>query len=101
MPGIYQGTIINTQITAIDQLIENIRNKYTPLPEQRGNSTWCISSTSCTARICKRTPQLESRLEAFEMAFKMQPEATDAFDLSKEPQSIRDLYGGTRRATRC
>jgi uncharacterized protein (DUF1501 family) len=27
------------------------------------------------------------------MAFKMQSEATDAFDISKEPQSVRELYG--------
>jgi len=29
------------------------------------------------------------------MAFKMQTEATDAFDLNKEPQAMRDLYGRT------
>src|SRR5262249_55683615 len=33
------------------------------------------------------------RVEAFEMAFKMQTEATDAFDLSKEPPAMRELYG--------
>jgi uncharacterized protein (DUF1501 family) len=27
------------------------------------------------------------------MAFKMQTEATDAFDIHKEPQNVRDLYG--------
>ena len=29
------------------------------------------------------------------MAFKMQTEATDAFDITKEPQEIRELYGNT------
>jgi uncharacterized protein (DUF1501 family) len=29
------------------------------------------------------------------MAFKMQTEATEAFDITKEPQSVRDLYGNT------
>ena len=29
------------------------------------------------------------------MAYRMQMEATDAFDISKEPQSIRELYGNS------
>jgi len=32
------------------------------------------------------------------MAFKMQTEATDAFDITKEPQTVRDLYGTSRQA---
>ncbi|MEN8783761.1 MAG: DUF1501 domain-containing protein, partial [Akkermansiaceae bacterium] len=38
---------------------------------------------------------LEARLESFELAYRMQLEATDAFDVSLEPQYIRDLYGDT------
>jgi uncharacterized protein (DUF1501 family) len=38
---------------------------------------------------------LEARLSAFEMAFRMQTEATDAFDLNKEPESMRTAYGRT------
>src|SRR5258708_29855840 len=32
------------------------------------------------------------------MAFKMQTEATDAFDISREPESVRQLYGKTNQA---
>src|SRR5271154_917978 len=32
LPGVYQGTYINTENTKIEQLIENIKNKYTSLP---------------------------------------------------------------------
>ncbi len=39
--------------------------------------------------------QLESRIESFEMAFKMQTEATDAFDLSREKAETKELYGTT------
>jgi uncharacterized protein (DUF1501 family) len=41
----------------------------------------------------QKDAQLEARIEAFEMAFKMQTEATEAFDISKEPTSTRDMYG--------
>jgi uncharacterized protein (DUF1501 family) len=37
--------------------------------------------------------QLETRVQSFELAYRMQMDAADAFDISKEPQAIRDLYG--------
>jgi hypothetical protein len=36
---------------------------------------------------------LEARIESFELAFRMQLEATDALDVSREPKSIHKLYG--------
>src|SRR5204862_93021 len=38
-------------------------------------------------------PRLESRIESFELAFRMQLEASDAFDIAKEPANIRAMYG--------
>jgi len=35
LPGVYQGTYIDTQHTKIEKLIEHIKNNYTSLPEQR------------------------------------------------------------------
>src|SRR3712207_3384353 len=42
--------------------------------------------------------QLESRIQSFELAYRMQMEASDAFDLSKEPQHVHDMYGGGTHA---
>ena len=38
---------------------------------------------------------LEARAQSFEMAYRMQLEATDAFDISREPISTRTMYGDT------
>ena len=38
-------------------------------------------------------PQLEARLSAMELAWRMQSEATDAFDVSREPKHVRERYG--------
>ncbi len=46
-------------------------------------------------------PDLTGRIEAFEMAFKMQASATAAFDLSREPPSIRALYGDNQFSRHC
>src|SRR5260370_35291719 len=43
---------------------------------------------------------LEARIQSFELAFNMQTEAMDTFDLSKEPQNIRDMYGDTETGRR-
>lgn len=40
-------------------------------------------------------PELETRIRAFELAYRMQSEATDAFDISNEPQYVREAYGDT------
>ncbi|HBF02903.1 MAG TPA: DUF1501 domain-containing protein, partial [Verrucomicrobiales bacterium] len=38
-------------------------------------------------------PQLEARIHSFELAYRMQMDATDAFDIQREPEHIRDMYG--------
>ncbi|MFN5960036.1 MAG: DUF1501 domain-containing protein [Verrucomicrobiota bacterium] len=38
-------------------------------------------------------PETMTRIAQYEMAFRMQLAATDAFDLSTEPQEVHDLYG--------
>src|SRR6266404_2646346 len=93
LPGIYQGVSINTKIPAVDKLIENIRNPYTPLAEQRRQLDLVHQLNELHSQNLQKEAQLEARLQAYEMAFKMQTEATDAFDLNKEPQSMRELYG--------
>lgn len=37
--------------------------------------------------------ELEARISAYELAFRMQTEAPDLMDISSEPRHIRDLYG--------
>ena len=38
---------------------------------------------------------LDARIRSFELAYRMQMDATDAFNINKEPQYIRQLYGDT------
>jgi len=93
LPGAYQGTAVNTQNTAIERLIENIKNKYVSLPEQRKQLDLLHQLNEVHAQNLKKDGQLEARLQAYELAYQMQMEATDAFDIAKEPKEIRDLYG--------
>ncbi len=93
LPGAYQGTYIDTQHTTVDKLIENIRNTAMPLDEQRRQLDLVRGLNERHAAIRPHDPALEARIQSFELAYRMQGEAADAFDINREPESIRALYG--------
>src|SRR2546422_11134722 len=45
-------------------------------------------------------PELEARIQAFELAFRMQAEAPAAFEIEGESEATRRLYGLDREETR-
>jgi Protein of unknown function (DUF1501) len=95
LPGAYQGTYIDTQHRELDKLIENIRNKGLALREQRRQLDLLQELNQRHAQRREADAQLESRVQSFELAYRMQMDATDAFDITREPQHIRDMYGDT------
>ena len=93
LPGIYQGTYIDTNHKEIEKLIEHIRPNQISDPEQRRqlDLVKALNEKHLAAR--DRDAQLESRLQSFELAYRMQHEAADAFDVSREEKHILDMYG--------
>jgi arylsulfatase A-like enzyme len=101
LPGVFQGTYIDTRHTDVEKLIENIRNRAASAPQQRAQLDLLQSLNRLHQTPREGDPQLESRIQSFELAYRMQMEATDAFDLKREPQHIRDLYGDTPYGRQC
>ena len=95
LPGNFQATSISTKTETVEGMIENVRNQYFTRQEQRRQLDLVQQLNAIHARQLQKDPQLEARIEACEMAYRMQMEATDAFDLEKEPRNVRDLYGNT------
>jgi len=93
LPGVFQGTHIDSQHTRIEKLIENIRSNYTSIKEQRRQLDLLQQLNEEHQQARQTDARLESRIQSFELAFRMQMEAADAFDISAEPETIRDLYG--------
>jgi hypothetical protein len=93
LPGVYQGTYIDTQHTKIEKLIEHIKNNYSSLSEQRAQLDLLQQLNERHRRKRQDDAQLEARIQSFELAYRMQMDATDAFDVSREPEYIRKLYG--------
>ncbi|HAA71576.1 MAG TPA: DUF1501 domain-containing protein [Planctomycetaceae bacterium] len=98
LPGIYQGAHIDTQFTNIEKLIENIRNTTLTTAHQRRQLDLLLAANQEHLAARGHDPNLEARIESFELAYRMQSEAADAFDIEQEPQYIRDMYGSTVQA---
>jgi hypothetical protein len=95
LPGVYQGTSVNTQAPSVEVMIQNIKNPYIPLAEQRRQLDLIQQLNEIHAQNLQKDALLEARIESSEIAFKMQTSASDAFNINQEPEAIRQMYGNT------
>ena len=93
LPGAYQGTYIDTQHTDVQKLIEDIRNPLLASGQQRRQLDLLRALNERHLHERQGDAQLEARIQSFELAYRMQAEATEAFDISREPKALRELYG--------
>lgn len=93
LPGAYQGTHIDTQHRDIQKLIEHIRNPAMDSAEQRRQLDLVKALNELHLSRRPGEAMLEARMQSFELAYRMQSEASSAFDLSREPAMIRAMYG--------
>jgi hypothetical protein len=93
LPGVFQGTYIDTQHTEIDKLIQHIRNRSTGPTDQRRQLDLLYQLNRQHREQRPNDPQLEARIQSFELAYRMQGEAADAFDVTREPKWVLDAYG--------
>jgi hypothetical protein len=98
LPGVFQGTYVDTQFTNVEQLIEYVRNNYVSQKSQRRQLDLLQQLNEQHRHKREQDAQLEARIQSFELAYRMQTEATDAFDISKEPAHIREMYGSGTHA---
>lgn len=94
LPGAYQGTFIDSNHTRVEKLIEHIRNAGQSTKRQREQLNFLqFLNKGHLERRGGRDDQLQARISSFELAYRMQLDATDAFNVEREPAYLRDLYG--------
>lgn len=88
LPAGFQGT----RIANLSVPIPNLRPQFSS-SEQRGQLD--VLSRLNQMHFSQRPEEgvLEARIEAFETAFRMQTEAAEVFDVARESQATRRLYG--------
>ena len=95
LPGAYQGTYIDSQHREPQKLVEHIRNDFMRPGRQRAQLDLLQQLNQRHLAARGEDAQLEARIQSFELAYRMQSEATDAFDVSREPLAVREMYGDT------
>ncbi len=95
LPGAFQGTHIDTRHTIPEKLIADVSNRFTTSDAQRSQLDLLGKLNAAHASIRAGDGLLDARTQSFELAFRMQMEASDVFDIGNESQAVRNLYGDT------
>ncbi len=93
LPGIFQGTYVRNKFDDPEELIRDIRNRSQAAESQRQQVDLLNKLNQLQMKRDGQDPQLEASIESYEMAYRMQSEAMDAFDLRKEKEQTRERYG--------
>ena len=92
LPGTFQGTYIDSKHTEFKQLIENIEHPQIKTEHQR-NQLDLLKKWNRHHQQTRLDERLDSRISSYELAFRMQRDAKDAFDITDEPEYIQRMYG--------
>jgi hypothetical protein len=95
LPGVFQGTYVDTKKKRVEDLVEYVRHPLLAADVQRRqvDLTAALDRQHLAAR--QHDPALEARLASMELAWRMQFEASEAFDVAREPKHVLDRYGDT------
>ncbi len=104
LPGAFQGTPVGNAGLKVDDIqgepIEYLLNKrYTP-EQQRYELDMLQNINRRHAEMRRHDPQVEARIQAYELAFRMQAQAPEAFQVERESEATRQLYGMDEEVTR-
>ena len=93
LPGKYQATYIDSSHEQVDKLIDNIRPRSVAPRDQRQQLDLLAKLNKQHLKDRPFDPRLESRIASFELAYRMQSEAAEAFDVTRETRQTLDMYG--------
>ncbi|MCE9519517.1 MAG: DUF1501 domain-containing protein [Verrucomicrobia bacterium] len=88
LPSVYQGTWLKPKGEPIDNLVPSL----TPL-RQRAQLDLLAKLNRPMMQNSPIESELAARIESFELAYRMQTSAPEAFDVKEEPEHIKKLYG--------
>jgi hypothetical protein len=95
LPGVYQATYIPNGEKTPDKLLQYIHNPEIKLDAQRRQLDLLRQLNEIDIQRDGNDPQLEATIQSSEVAFRMQTEAPDVFDIGKESEKTRARYGDT------
>ncbi|MEO6034245.1 MAG: DUF1501 domain-containing protein [Verrucomicrobiota bacterium] len=89
LPAAYQGTLVSDLKNPID----NLRNPIFSSKQQREQLDVLKQVNQLHEAQREEDSRLSARIESFELAFRMQAKAPEAFDIAGESEETQKLYG--------
>jgi hypothetical protein len=89
LPVAYQGTLVSD----LKNPIANLSNPDVPLDRQREQLDVLRELNELHSGSREHDSRLNARIASFELAFRMQREAPEAFDVERESAATKKLYG--------
>jgi hypothetical protein len=99
LPAYYGGTPLGEERTKPGDTSFRFIKSGTPRAAQREQLDFLRQINREASLRAQNDSDMEARIESFEMAFRMQLEAPDVLDLSRENKATRALYGLDEPAT--
>jgi hypothetical protein len=96
LPGIYQGCQVVLPVNYQPRdVLANLQNAQLTPVAQRRQLDFTQQLNSIHRERVGAGNALDARIESLELAFRMQASAADTFDISRESEKVRELYGLT------
>ena len=101
LPGEHQGTRVDTRELAVDKLVANLEHPTLTRPQLRRQLDLLRALNEHHLEQRGDDEALQAQIKSMELAFQMQREAAEAFDVSRERDEVRDAYGRTPFGQSC
>jgi hypothetical protein len=101
LPGAHQGMAVDTNDLRVEKVVANLRNPTLSRDQQKKQIDLLQAINRLHRDQRQQDGALEAQIKALEVAFHMQSEAAAAFDISQEPEPIREMYGRTNFGQSC
>ena len=101
LPGVFQGCHINNGNMDPTKVIPHLTNHYLDKPDQGSLLDLMAQLNRKHPAERERDSQLEGRIASMEMAYRMQMEAQEAFNLERETKYTRSQYGTGQFGNAC
>lgn len=101
LPAVYQGMFVSDRESDPQKQIQYLTNGRLSLAQQRRQLDLLTDLNKGYVGRLGSAPELEATIQSMEIAFRMQTEAPDAFDIRKESKATLDRYGDGDFARGC
>ncbi len=100
LPGNHQALAVNTSDMRLASLVDHLKHPSYSRSEQRAQLD-LVQQLNQLQIAAFPDDELNAHIRSMELAFQMQSEASEAFDVSREPAGVHERYGSSPFAQSC